>query len=222
LSPRWRGSPSQVKRLGFWMPLLLILSGALAFLLVAFLVLRLVLAQTGAGPSDNLGAINPAAPLKLSREATAPMVSEGVQLTRLRTFLAPEIQEGLVVVLEDATTVRVRTTVGQLFSSGSDQLDQSRVPLFERIANAIETEPGPVIVEGYTDSDRVNSASFPDNTALSQARADMVGTMIQRYLTDGSRVRALGYGDASPIAPNETPEGKSQNRRVEIVIERGN
>jgi type VI secretion system protein ImpK len=78
-----------------------------------------------------------------------------------------------------------------------------------------------VRIEGYTDSDRVNSAAFPDNTALSQARSDMVAQMVRRYLSDANRVSAQGYGDANPIASNETADGKSQNRRVEIVIERG-
>jgi type VI secretion system protein ImpK len=221
LSPQWRGLPTAQKRMGFWLPLLLALAAAIAALLFIFLILRLILAQTGGGPSDALRAVNPAAPLKLSREATAPPTTDGAQLIRLRQFLAPEIREGLVVVVEDATTVRVRTTVGQLFASGSDQLDGNRVPLFQRIASAVETEPGPVRIEGYTDSDRVNSAAFPDNTALSQARSDMVAQMVRRYLSDANRVTAQGYGDANPIASNETADGKSQNRRVEIVIERG-
>jgi type VI secretion system protein ImpK len=67
----------------------------------------------------------------------------------------------------------------------------------------------------------VNSAAFPDNTALSQARAEMVAQLVRRYLSDQGRVTSQGYGDANPIAPNETAEGKSQNRRVEIVIDRG-
>jgi type VI secretion system protein ImpK len=57
-----------------------------------------------------------------------------------------------VRVEEDAATVRVRTTVGQLFEPGSDTLQANRVRLFERIAAAVETEPGPVRVEGFTDS----------------------------------------------------------------------
>lgn len=221
LSPFWRGVPTPQKQMSFWMPILLALAGAILALLLIFIGFRLTLAQTGIGPSESLKAVNPSESLKLTREAIAPPVTEGTQLIRLRQFLAPEIQEGLVAVVEDATTVRVRTTVGQLFASGSDQLDGNRLPLFQRIASAVETEPGPVRVEGFTDSDRVNSAAFPDNTALSQARADMVAQLVRRYLSDQSRVTSQGYGDANPIASNETAEGKSQNRRVEIVVERG-
>ena len=144
----------------------------------------------------------------------------GEQAERLRQFLAPEIAQNLVVVVEDPSTVRVRTTVGQLFKSGSDQLDNGRASLFQRIGQAVETEPGPVQIEGYSDSDKLSSISFPDNLALSKARADTVAAIIRQALTDPSRVTTEGYGDAQPLAPNTTAEGKAQNRRVEIVIQR--
>jgi flagellar motor protein MotB len=149
-----------------------------------------------------------------------PAPPDGEQLMRLRQFLAPEIAQNLVVVISDPSTVRVRTTVGQLFKSGSDQLDSGRVALFERIGKAVDTEPGPVRVEGYSDSDRLSSVSFPDNTALSKARADTVATLIRKALADPTRVTTEGYGEAQPLAPNTTAAGKAQNRRVEIVIQR--
>ena len=147
-------------------------------------------------------------------------ISQDDQLTRLRQFLAPEIAQHLVVVLDDPSTVRVRTTVGQLFKSGSDALEPDRAGLFKRIAQAVDTEPGPVRVEGYSDSDRVSSISFPDNMALSQARAATVANIVKATLRDPSRVTTEGYGEAQPIAPNTTAAGKAQNRRVEIVIQR--
>jgi type VI secretion system protein ImpK len=110
--------------------------------------------------------------------------------------------------------------VGQLFASGSDALEASAKPLFDRIAAAVETQPGDVKVEGYTDSDRVKTLSFPDNIALSKARADAVAAIIKSKLTNPGRVSSQGYGDGSPIAPNTTPEGKSLNRRVEVVVPR--
>ena len=76
-------------------------------------------------------------------------------------------------------------------------------------------------VEGYTDSDQIKgSVTFPDNQALSKARADTVAALVRKRVSDGSRVSSEGYGDASPIAPNTTTDGKSRNRRVEIVLQR--
>jgi type VI secretion system protein ImpK len=56
--------------------------------------------------------------------------------------------------------------------------------------------------------------------ALSKARAERVGEIIRAGLTNPARVSTEGYGDAQPIASNDTAEGKSQNRRVEVVIPR--
>lgn len=221
LSPHWRGSPTPPPKVGFWTPLILAAAAAAVVLLVIYIVLRVILAQTGQPVIEALAGINPDQPLRLSRVAPAPPApAEGEQLTRLKTFLAPEIAQSLVVVLEDPSTVRVRTTVGQLFKSGSDQLDPGRDALMNRIAQGVEGEPGPVSVEGYTDSDKVSSVSFPDNMALSKARADTVAAIIRKRLSDPSRVTSEGYGDAQPIAPNTTSDGKAQNRRVEIVIQR--
>ena len=221
LSPRWKGHPTPSGRIGPWGPVMLAAAGAMAFLMLQYIVLRVILAQTGSAPSAALAAINPDQPLRLSRSAPPPPAPpEGEQLVRLRQFLAPEIAQNLVVVISDPSTVRVRTTVGQLFKSGSDQLDVGRVALFERIGKAVDTEPGPVRVEGYSDSDRLSSISFPDNTALSKARADTVATLIRKALADPTRVTTEGYGEAQPLAPNTTAAGKAQNRRVEIVIQR--
>jgi type VI secretion system protein ImpK len=220
LSPHWRGAPTPQRRVGFWSILALAAGCALAGLLLIYILLRLVLMETGRPAMDALRAINPDQPLRLSRVAAPPPPSTSGQLQTLRTFLAPEIAQHLVVVEEDGATVRVRTTVGQLFPSGSDQLEDARKPLFNRIAAAIETQPGPVKVEGYTDSDRVRTLTFPDNIALSKARADVVASIIKRKLSNPSRVAVEGFGDSRPVAPNSTRQGKTLNRRVEVVVQR--
>lgn len=220
LSPHWKGSPTERRKLGFWSILALAAGIALAALLLIYIVLRLVLMETGRPAMDSLQAINPDQPLRLSRVAPAPPVSNSGQAQTLRTFLAPEIAQHLVVVEEDGSTVRVRTTVGQLFASGSDQLAPEHKPLIDRIAAAIETQPGGVRVEGYTDADKVKTLTFPDNAALSTARAEAVAAMLKSKLSNGGRVSAQGFGDARAIAPNATAGGKALNRRVEIVIPR--
>lgn len=221
LSPRWKGEATPVGRLSFWTPMVLAAAAAGVILLVVYIVLRLILAQTGGPATTALKAISPTQPLRLSRVAPPPPAPPpGQQALRLKTFLAPEIAQHLVVVIEDPSTVRVRTTVGQLFKPASDQLDSERVALFDRIGQAVDTEQGPVRVEGYSDSDKISSLAFPDNTALSKARAEMVAGLIRKRLKDPARVSAQGFGDASPVAPNTTSEGKSQNRRVEIVLQR--
>ncbi len=221
LSPQWQGADAPLAKVGLWNRVLLLAAAALAGLLVIYIILRLLLMASGGDSWKAVKAITPDEPLRLSRIGAAPPVAaEGPQVSRLKQFLAPEISQKLVAVEEDASTVRVRTTVGQLFQSGSDQLEAGRAELFERIGRAVEGEPGQVTVEGHADSDQVSSLSFPDNTALSKARAQTVSAILAGVLSNPGRISAEGYGDSRPIASNDTADGKSRNRRVEIVIPR--
>jgi type VI secretion system protein ImpK len=220
ISPAWRGSPTPVGRMGLWAPLVLALAIAAGVLLVIVLGLRLVLIETGRPSMHALATINPDQPLRLSRQATPPTLPISPQQSRLSGFLAAEIAQKLVVVEQDPTSLRVRTTVGQLFKSGSDALEPGRRPLFERIAAAVQREQGPVRVEGHADGDPVSSLTFPDNVALSKARAETVAAILRAGLHDPTRVSAEGFGSSRPIASNATAEGKALNRRVEVVIPR--
>ena len=223
LVKRWKGEEAPLRKIGLWSYVALAAAVAGGILLLIYIVLLLILMSTGDATSDAVAKINPDEPLELSREAAPPPDAPASgQAQGLRTFLKPEIDAGEVVVEEDASTVRVRTTVGQLFKSASDVLEPGREDLFRRIGQAVEKEPGKVTIEGHADSDRVSSLAFPDNTALSEARAATVADIIRSQLSDASRVVSVGYGDARPIASNETAEGKSENRRVEITIPRRN
>jgi type VI secretion system protein ImpK len=221
LAPHWRGVPSPPPKVSFWAILALAAGVALAVLLALFIILRGLLVQTGQPSIHAIRAVNPGEPLRMSRVAPAPPVPTSTQLQRLQGFLAPEIAQHLVAVEQDARSIRVRTTVGELFASGSDALAPGREALFVRIARGIETEKGPVKVEGHADTDRVSSLTFPDNFALSTARAESVAAILKAHLTEPGRVSAEGFGDSQPIAPNSTAAGKALNRRVEIVIPRG-
>ena len=72
----------------------------------------------------------------------------------------------------------------------------------------------------YTDDQPVRSVRFPSNFQLSVARANAVRTVIGRSLGSPARVSAEGRADADPIAPNTTVDGRQQNRRIEIVLNR--
>ncbi len=221
LSPQWRGEVAPVGRLGFWSLVALAAVGAAAVLLLVYVVLRLMLMSSGDAPAKALAGAMPDERLTLSRSAAPLPPSQGEQASRLRQFLAPEISQKLVTVKEDASTVRVRTIVGQLFQSGSDALEPGREALFRRIGAAVEGEPGAVTIEGHADSDRLsNTLTFPDNLALSQARADAIGAIVRSTLSDPARVSTRGMGDTVPIASNETAAGKAENRRVEIIVPR--
>ena len=137
---------------------------------------------------------------------------------RLRQFLAPEIRDGLVQVLEDAQTITVRLTNRNMFASGTAVLGDAYPALLQRIGDALETEPGQVTVYGYTDNQAIRTARFPSNFELSQARADTVAAALRARLKSPGRLKAQGKGENDPIATNATPDGRQQNRRTEIVL----
>jgi len=60
---------------------------------------------------------------------------------------------------------------------------------------------------------------YPNNMALSEARAKTVAKIIRSQVSDPSRVRVEGLGDSVPLATNSTAEGKARNRRVEVLFD---
>ncbi len=91
ISPRWRGEPTPAGKVSFWATLALAAGVALAVLLALFILLRVILMQTGHPSLQAMRAINPSSPLRMSRVAPAPPVPQSTQLQRIQTFLAPEI-----------------------------------------------------------------------------------------------------------------------------------
>jgi type VI secretion system protein ImpK len=149
-----------------------------------------------------------------------PAPPEPTVLDRLRTFLKPEIDQGLVSVLGTVSTPVVRIRNGGMFPSGSATLQPAFTPLLERIGTALRSEPGPVQVIGYTDNQPIRTVQFPSNFQLSAARAQAARAVVANSIGTPSRVVAEGRADADPIGSNATAEGREQNRRIEIVLHR--
>ena len=94
-------------------------------------------------------------------------------------------------------------------------------PVAERIAAALETEPGPIKVVGHTDNVKPSGTGrFKSNFDLSVARAKAVQDVMAPAISDPARFIVEGKGEHEPIADNSTDEGRAQNRRVEIMIPR--
>lgn len=219
LSPHWTGVPAPHRPLSATIPPWVSGVVALALVLLAFLTFGVLLN----GRSDEAFlrlAQTPPSALNLVRQAKAlppPPIREE-RAVRLRKFLEAEIHEGLVTVEEDATTVTVRIRNRGMFDSGSDALRKSYVPVVDRISQALQDEPGKVLVAGHSDNVPIRSARFPSNWHLSKARADAVKAVIVGKLPDRQRVTAEGYSDTRPVAANDTAEGRELNRRIEVIV----
>jgi len=143
-----------------------------------------------------------------------------VEPESLSIFLKPEIDQGLVSVLGTRAVPIVRIRNRGLFPSGSAVVSSNFVRLLERIGEALKTERGPVQVIGYTDNQPIRTVQFPSNFQLSAARAEAARAIIVRALGDPGRVTAEGRADADPVSSNATPEGREDNRRIEVVLRR--
>ena len=113
-----------------------------------------------------------------------------------------------------AATGRVATQ-GIYFDSGSDRVRPESSPTLKEIAQMLTEHPDLALtIEGHTD----NVGSAQANHELSHKRAAAVKqALVSTYSIDAARLTSTGFGDKKPIAKNDTPEGRQQNRRVELV-----
>jgi OmpA-OmpF porin, OOP family len=104
---------------------------------------------------------------------------------------------------------------GILFDTDSDRLKPESAPIIQAVAKGLDTNPNlKLLIEGHTDS--VGEAAH--NLDLSTRRAAAVkAVLVSQFAVDASRITTAGLGATKPIGPNETPQGRAQNRRVEFV-----
>lgn len=136
----------------------------------------------------------------------------------LKTFLAPEIEQGLVSVRDEADRSVVTLKGDGLFSSAATSVSDGYTSVLNRIAEAMNNVSGRILVVGYSDNVPIRSARFASNYELSLARAQSVTEQLQQHLSQPQRVKAEGRGESNPIAPNNSAANRARNRRVEITL----
>ena len=149
------------------------------------------------------------------------IVDDQEELKRVAGFLTDEIDDGLVKVYQDANTITVRLAGAGMFPSGSDQVKPEFATALGRVADALNETTGPVILAGHADNIAPGRGGrFPNNMALSLARAEAVSAMIAPKVKDPTRLKPEGRSDREPIATNDTSAGRAENRRIEILLVR--
>ena len=128
------------------------------------------------------------------------------------------LARGLVDVRTTEFGVEVEIKTSLLFPSGSARLVDGALPVLRDLSAILKTFPNAVQVEGFTDNVPINTEVFPSNWELSAGRAASVVHVFTRNGVRPERLVAIGYGEHRPVAENATPEGRSRNRRVVVVI----
>jgi outer membrane protein OmpA-like peptidoglycan-associated protein len=128
-------------------------------------------------------------------------------LRNIRQVQVKEEARGLVLTLSGSV----------LFRSGSSDLVPAARRRLDEVAEALKKTQNPLVIEGHTDSQGATEV----NEELSFERAEAVRDYLVDRGVDSERIRTDGMGEAHPVASNKNPEGRANNRRVEIIIERG-
>ena len=116
--------------------------------------------------------------------------------------------------------VMLNVSGGILFDSGKAELTTEARALLDKVGDAlVDYDDNIITIEGHTDNVPINTARYPNNMMLSLYRAYSVFDFFvsEKGFSEKS-MSSSGRGDAVPIATNDTPEGRAQNRRVEIKV----
>lgn len=152
-------------------------------------------------------------------EEKSQLEKKSAEYEALSKSLSGEIQAGRIQISELQGKMTVRLAEKVLFPSGSATLNRDGKGTLGKVADAFKDLKDRIVrVEGHTDDVPIRSAAFPSNWELSAARAIAVVRFLQSAGVDPSRLAAAGYGEFQPIAPNDTAEGRAQNRRIEISL----
>jgi chemotaxis protein MotB len=140
-------------------------------------------------------------------------------LAALQESLKDEIAQGSVRLSLQKRGLVVELSAGAFFAVGDDSIHGEAMPVLERLTAVLNTLPNSLRLEGHTDSLPIKNGRFHSNWELSAARSiAMLKTFDERYGVDPRRMAIVGYGDTVELASNETEEGRTRNRRVDIVI----
>ncbi|ARU26821.1 flagellar motor protein MotD [Cellvibrio sp. PSBB006] len=130
------------------------------------------------------------------------------------------INDELVSVSSNELWLQIELKDSILFASGGTDLSLQAQAIFDEIAGILKGYSNPIQVEGYTDNIPINNPRYPSNWELSSARASAIVKLLAARGVAPQRLSAVGFGEFQPVASNEHPAGRAQNRRVALMIAR--
>ena len=217
LSPHWKSTEKRFTRLRGLIPTWVIMSVLSLIIVGIFIGFSKHLNQLSNPVHKDIHALVPWGPTKEQKQLPPPK-EEIDQADKLRQLLRTEIQQDLVEVEGIPGQITIRINNRGLFPSGTAKVATGILPLLQKIADALTQTEGEIFIIGHTDNIPIFTTKFPSNWHLSVARAKAVSAKIAINDALKQRITVEGRGDTEPLYENTTKEGRSLNRRVEIIL----
>lgn len=153
-----------------------------------------------------------------SEDSALPDLTESLY-EELVSALAAEIEHGYLELERNELQVLLRFPQNISFQLASADLENSFIPILDKIASALTGIDGNILVVGHTDDLPIRTVRFRSNWDLSSARAaSVVHYLLENSELHNERIIAAGRAYTQPLVPNDSMENREKNRRVEVII----
>jgi chemotaxis protein MotB len=132
--------------------------------------------------------------------------------------LESELASGHVHIQQLRDGLSVNLSEGILFDTASAELRASGRDVLQRVAGDLEKSGYQIAVQGHTDNVPISSQRYPSNWELAAARSAQVVRLLEQSGVSSQRLTSESHGEHRPVASNDEPEGRAQNRRIEIRL----
>lgn len=154
---------------------------------------------------------------EVDNEGTTEQIQEILEL--VEKYVKAEGLESEVEVALDIRGVLINIKDSIMFEPAKAELKPKSLTVLSKLSNLFYTIQNEIIIEGHTDNRPINSTVFPSNWELSVVRSTtVVRYFIEKKGHNPQRFTASGYGEYRPVAPNDSIQNRSLNRRVNFII----
>lgn len=153
--------------------------------------------------------------------SASPAVQQNLQRleAQLNSLLSAQVSQHIVALKLGRDGLVISLRESGFYDSGSSLPHPQSKATLDRVAATIAATPYDIRIEGHTDNVPIHTAQFASNWELSTARAtELAKIFIEDYHLAPAHLSAAGYAEYHPVATNDTPDGRSQNRRVDIIV----
>lgn len=158
--------------------------------------------------------------LRQAKEQEVELLSNTYE--ELLSKMKSEVDKGQITISELKGKLTVNMVDAILFDSGKAEVKDEGMQILQKVVDILKNVTDKAIrVEGHTDNVKIGeilARRYPTNWELSSSRAVNVARFLQDQGLNPENLRAVAFGEYSPVADNDTEEGRARNRRIEIVL----